>query len=311
MRGRIRDFPRKDKFVASRGGFPLTHAMRPARALWVFLIFVFVGAALISPWIYHAVVALGFSNIPFRRVVDRCLIALALIGLWPLVKALGIRSPSVLGFKKYPGLTRDVAIGLLIGSSLVALAAAFSISAGAAHWVSRSGWGKEIFGALATAVAVAVLEETLFRGAIFTALSRVWGAAAGLWLSSTLYGILHFFARPENPQTVEWNSGFFVLGRMLKGFGDFRQVVPGFLTLTLLGVLLVSAFRRTGALFMSMGIHAALVFWGVKLFAFAFQTNPNANTWFWGTQKLIDGWFCFILLALTTIMFAKAKPRAA
>jgi membrane protease YdiL (CAAX protease family) len=182
---------------------------------------------------------------------------------------------------------------------------------GAAHWTPRSGWGKEICSALATAAVVAILEEILFRGAIYTALSRVWGAAAGLWVSSGLYGILHFFARPENPQTVKWNSGFGVLGRMLGGFTDFRQVVPGFLTLTLLGILLVLAFRRTGALFMSMGIHAALVFWGVKLFAFAFDTNAGANTWFWGTEKLIDGWFCFILVAVTAFLFSRAKPRPA
>jgi hypothetical protein len=57
-----------------------------------------------------------------------------------------------------------------------------------------------------------------------------------------------------------------------------------------------------------MGIHAAVVFW-VKLFGFGADTDANANTWFWGTEKLVDGWFCFILLAITMICFAKLKPR--
>jgi len=284
--------------------------MRPARALWGFLIFVFVCGALISPWAFQAISALGFHNVPFRRVVDRCLIALAFVGLWPFVKALGIRSPQEIGLRNYPNLGRDLTIGLLIGSALLLFAAAVSLGAGASQWQSRSGWGKQFGGAFTSAVIVALLEEILFRGAIYTALSRVRGWTTALWVSSGLYAILHFFARPENPDVIRWNSGFVVLGRMLKGFAEFQQVVPGLLSLTLLGVILVLAFRRSGALFMSMGIHAALVFW-VKLFGFAARTSPNANTWFWGTEKLIDGWFCFILLVVTTIVIAKQKPRTA
>jgi membrane protease YdiL (CAAX protease family) len=284
--------------------------MRPARALWGYLIFVFVGAALLAPWAYHAVVALGLKDIPFRRVVDRCLIVLAVIGLWPFVKALGIRSAEEIGLKKYPRMGRDLATGLTIGSILLILAAGVSLAIGVSHWQSRVGWPKQIGSALATAVVVATLEEILFRGAIFTALARVSNLALGLGISSGLYAILHFFARPENPQTIQWNSGVLVLGRMLQGFTDFQQVVPGFLSLTLLGIILALAYRRTGALFMSMGLHAALVFW-MKLFGFAADTNSSANTWFWGTEKLIDGWFGFILLLAAAIGFAKKQPAPA
>lgn len=283
--------------------------MRPTRALLAFLIFVFAGGALISPWIYHALVGFGWSNIPFRRVVDRCLLVLALIGLWPFVSALGVRSRAELGLRKSPTLAKDLVTGLAIGSVLVVLAAAVSLTVGASHWIPRTGWMKQITSALTTAVVVATLEEILFRGAIMTALTRVSGALAGIVVSSSLYGILHFFGRPENPATVDWKAGFVVLGRMFSGFTDFQQVIPGFFSLTLLGVILALAFRRTAALYLSMGIHAGLIFW-VKLFGFATDTTANANTWFWGTEKLVDGWFCFILLAITTIAFARMKPRA-
>jgi len=284
--------------------------MRPPRALLGFVIFVFIGAALVSPWIYHGCVAWGWTGIPFRRIVDRCLIILAVAGLWPFVKALGVRSREELGLKIYPQLRRDLAVGFAIGIVLLVVAATLSMAAGASHWIPRNGWPKQIASTIGTAVAVAVLEEIIFRGAIYTALTRVWGLFAGLWVSSGLYAILHFFARPENPDIVDWKAGFVVLGRMLQGFADFQLVVPGFFNLALLGVILVLAFRRTGALFMSMGIHAGVVF-GVKLFGFAADTNANANTWFWGTEKRVDGWFCCILLAITTICFAKLKPRTA
>jgi uncharacterized protein len=283
--------------------------MRPACALWVYLFFVFIGAALVSPWVHQGLVASGWTGIPFRRVVDRCLIALAVLGLWPFVKALGVRSCEELGLKKYPQLGGDLAIGLAVGSALLLIAATVSIAVGASHWVPRGGWPKQIGSALASATAVAILEEVLFRGAIYTALARVWGPAAGLGVSSALYGILHFFGRPEDPDVIDWKAGFTMLGRMLSGFVDFQQVVPGFFSLTLLGVILAIAFRRTGALFMSMGLHAGIVFWN-KLYAFATDTTPNANTWFWGTEKLVDGWFCFTLLVIATICFTKvSSPR--
>jgi membrane protease YdiL (CAAX protease family) len=285
--------------------------MRPARALLGFLIFVFLGAALVAPWVYHGLNAIGFSGIPFRRVVDRCLLVLALGALWPFVRRLGVRSASELGLKIYPRLGRDLAIGVLIGTTLLFIAMGLSLAVGASVWHgARSGLPKQIAAALLTAFIVAVLEEILFRGAIYTALARVAGATFGLFVSGALYAILHFFARPQNPDAVTWNSGFIVLGRMLNGFTDFHQVIPGFFSLTLLGIILTLAFRRTGALFMSMGIHAAVVFW-VKLYGFAVDSNAAANTWFWGTGKLIDGWFCFILLVVVTGVFAKQKPRPA
>src|SRR3954470_8380445 len=126
--------------------------MRPARALWGFLIFVFVGSALISPWAFQAISALGFHNVPFRRVVDRCLIVFALVGLWPFVRALGIRSPQEIGLRNYPNLRRDLTIGLLIGSALLLLAGAVSLGAGASQWQSRSGWGKQIGSGFGTAL---------------------------------------------------------------------------------------------------------------------------------------------------------------
>jgi uncharacterized protein len=287
--------------------------MRPTRALWAYLLYVFVGSAVVAPWIFSAMQHLGFTNVPFRRVVDRCLLVLALIGLWPFVKSLGIKSAAEIGLRGDAPIGRDLFKGIVIGAVLLALAASASVLAGASnidHSRSGSAWGKQIGSALATAIVVALLEEILFRGAIFTALRRTWNDTAALWVSSAIYGILHFLGRPENPTVIEWNSGFVVLARMLNGFTELQTVVPGFFSLTLLGVVFALAFQRSGALFLSMGIHGALVFC-VKLFGFATNAAPGANRWFWGTEKLVDGWFCFLLLIGATAWFArKAKPTA-
>ncbi len=285
--------------------------MPPARALAAYLIYVFVGAAILAPWVFHGLAAMGVSA-PFRRVTDRCLLGLALLGLWPLVRALGVRTVAEIGWRKYSGFGRDIGRGLAIGTALLVAAAASGLWAGAFAWVGRPAgeWVRPVLTALASAAIVAILEETLFRGAIFTALRKGWNDTAALWTSSGIYAIVHFFARPANPQAVEWHSGFLIRGEMLRGFTDARTVIPGFLSLTLLGLMLALAYRRTGALHLSMGIHAALIFWS-KLFAVGADAAPGANRWFWGSEKLTDGWFCFALLLAGTVWMWRAqfKPR--
>ena len=195
--------------------------MRPTRALMAYLAFVFLGAAFVSPWIFEGIRAAGFENVPFRRVVSRCLIVLALTGMWPFLKSLGARSRADIGLAKTEHLPHDIPAGVLIGWGLVALAAGICLAVGAAELDSKVSVASRIPAALLSAVVVAILEEILFRGAILTALCRVWGATGGLWASSALYAIVHFFSRAPDPTEVQWDSGFFILGGMLQGFLDF------------------------------------------------------------------------------------------
>lgn len=284
--------------------------MRPARALLAFLSFVFIGAPLVAPWVHESLQAYGFTNVPFRRVVSRCLIVLALIGLWPLMKALGARSAEGIGLGKKETVGMDLSAGLLIGWGLLGLAGGICLAVGAAELDPKGSVAGAAPAAALSAISVALLEEVLFRGAILTALSRVWGAAIGLWASSALYAIVHFFSRAANPSAIDWKTGFVVLGSMMEGFLDFQKVIPGFFSLTLLGVILGLAYRKTGALYMSMGIHAGIVF-GAKLFSAGTNAAPRANVWLWGTEKLIDGWFSFILLLGVTIGFTRWRSKRA
>jgi membrane protease YdiL (CAAX protease family) len=71
---------------------------------------------------------------------------------------------------------------------------------------------------------------------------------------------VHFFNRPPSPEEVNWASGFALLPRMLRGFGDIEMLVPGFFNLMLAGVMLGYAYQRTGNLYFSIGLHAGLGF---------------------------------------------------
>jgi hypothetical protein len=158
------------------------------------------------------------------------------------------------------------------------------------------------------------MEELLFRGAIFGGLRRAMPWPAALLLSSAVYAILHFMARPADPPQVTWLSGFQALPGVLAGMAEPRELVPGFLNLTLAGVILGLAYQRTGDLAASIGIHAGWIFW-LRFYALLTDHVEGADTWFWGTQKLTDGWLAFaalvVVLAVVLAPARKARPRGA
>jgi membrane protease YdiL (CAAX protease family) len=146
-----------------------------------------------------------------------------------------------------------------------------------------------------TAGVVAVLEETLFRGALFGTLKAGFGWAGAALFSGLVFAAVHFFEPVRASGPVGWTTGLTVLARMLRGLGEWHSLVPGFLNLTLVGILLAVAFHRTGALYFSIGLHASWVVW-IKLYGYVSQ--PEAGTWVCGSDKLVDGWLALpVLLA--------------
>ena len=168
---------------------------------------------------------------------------------------------------------------------------------------------EKVSGAALTAGVVAVLEEILFRGAIFGALRKTFRWPTAVVISSAIYALVHFFSRPASPAEIHWTSGLALLPTMLSGFVEVEQVVPGFFNLTLTGVLLALAYQRTGNLYFSIGLHAGWIFW-LKSYGFLTREAGNANAWFWGTSKLIDGWLALIVLAFVSLLLLKVWPGA-
>ena len=290
----------------------------PIRTIAIYFFFIFIGAALIAPRLHASAQFLAqeisprfywLATQPFHRYVNRCLLILALIALPSFFKALGVRSIKDLGLPFTARRCVESLQGFIWG--FVTLAVATALLAGSDIRVfdfehSPASWKNHFKNAALAALVVAVIEELIFRGAIFGALRRshrFWAAAI---LSSALYALLHFFEKPENPRYIEWNSGLYVLADMLRGFTNWNTLIPAFLNLTLVGLLLARAFDRTGSLYFSIGLHAGLVFW---LKSFGFLTNPklpNASS-FWGTDKLVDGWITTLVLGLLFLLIDRSS----
>jgi CAAX protease family protein len=284
--------------------------MRPLRALGIYILVVFVGGALLAPWLYRlaqvgAHVFPKIAHAPFHRFVDRAFLILALAGLWPLLRALGVTSAREAGLVPPYGQIKRMAGGLLLGFASLALVAGMAIVFGdriLIHNLSAHKIVGTFFSAIGTAVVVAVLEEILFRGGIFGGLRRVIYWPFALLMSSVIYALVHFLQHGEITGMITWHSGLDLLPQLLRGFADFQMLVPGFFNLTLVGILLGLAYQRTGNLYFSMGLHGGWIFW-LKTYGALTANAAHAQSWFWGSGKMIDGWLAFIVLAIVLFLF--------
>lgn len=293
--------------------------MRPYRILALYVGGVLLGGALLAPWVYG--IARGIAHLvpaahslaehPFHRYEHRALLLCAVVGLWPFLRALGLRSWVDLGLSGRPGKANRVVGGIALSVGALALAALVVLLAGARAVNADIGLGAlggRLAGAALTASVVSVLEEVLFRGGLFGGLSRADRWKRALVVSSALYAILHFFGSPPSPEMVTWTSGLALLPGMLSGFLDVGRLVPDFLNVFVVGALLAVAYQRTGDLYYSIGMHGGLIF-AAAAYGSLTVPVPGVHLAYWGSGILIDGWMALLVLSLTLVVLLLHLPR--
>jgi len=278
--------------------------VRPGFALLIYLVAVLLGGAFGAPWLYRGVQAAAeavpvlqpLAEHPFSRYLNRSLLLAALLGLWPLLRAAGMRSWQGVGLSQPAREWRRLATGVLIGSLLVAglflLELAGRVRAIDANRTMGE-LGVRLLKAAQTAVFVGAIEELLFRGALFGVLRRSWSWPMALVLSSVVYALVHLLGRPPEPTTVAWCSGWVALWAMPPGAATL--LTPAFLNLTLAGMILGVCYQRTGSLLLPIGLHAGWIF-GLKLGGFMTRAAADTPSAFWGSSRIINGWLAFLVL---------------
>jgi len=287
--------------------------MRPIPLLLIYFAVVFPGGALLAPWLYwlaqwaagHWSALSGLAAIPFHRFLDRSLLGLALICLWPLVWSGGARSWQELGFARRGRPGRQILRGFALGWASLAAVALLALACGANVFIMTHSTA-EVFhyliNATWAAVVVAILEELVFRGALFGLLRWTMPWPAALIISSAVYSAVHFIQKADITLPVQWYSGLALLWAMLS---HTPPLIPAFLTLFVAGAILALSYQRIGALYFSIGLHAGWIFW-LKSYRFLFHAS-GAHPSFWGTDTLIDGWLSFLVLAFIFVLIARQK----
>lgn len=131
--------------------------------------------------------------------------------------------------------------------------------------------------ALFSSLLVAVLEESVFRGAllgIFLRALRPWAAIVGL---SLLFAFVHFLD-PKTlgavPDPESSKAGLWLLGKILAQYADPLPLLSSFGTLFGLGGVVAYARWRTASLWLPIGLHAGWVC-GIFMFKELTQVVPG------------------------------------
>jgi len=273
----------------------------------VYLCAVLAGGALLAPplyWAAHGLMDAGWllflKKYAFQKYFNRSLLVSAVVLLWPLVRWLGVRdwAPAVFGrdsrrWVRFSG-------GFVLGAGVMAFLGAGYVWEGCYRLEGVPGWPGWVK-ALCSGVVVGLLEETLFRGAISGLIERRQGAWAALWWTSGLFAVVHFLKPDPSVKVaaVGWASGFELVPHMFHQFSEPLLLLGGFGTLLVFGLVLGLAAMRTGSLWMSIGLHAGLVF--VKAL-FSRGTERVALKWPWVGPELQIGLAPVLVLFLAGVV---------
>ena len=233
----------------------------------VYLIGTVALGATLAPWLYWTGLSLshfktfGFlANTDFQRYFNRSVLISALVLLIPLARSIGIHRFQYLGLRRNYRRFRHVAGGFLIAAGTLGALGAGFLACGVFELKNPIPWNL-LAPILLTAIVVALIEEALFRGAILGLVRQTFPDVPAAIFVSALFSLVHFLSPPrEQVAVVHWYSGVELLPHALWRFSDPWDVLGGFFTLGILGLILAHATLRTSSLWLGIGIHSGLIF---------------------------------------------------
>ncbi len=268
-------------------------------------------AAVAAPWIHPL--------FPDRRI-EYLITPIAKLTALPLtlllMARLGLGSRNALGFG-LPGrhFIREAAKGWLLGLAIILpvagallLTGARVVAAPPGEWLRLAGYAA--ISGLLSGLVIALVEESFFRGALYSALRQESGWLWAALGSSLYYAALHFVDPPGLPAgtVIDWSSGLQILAGSFERFTDPRTV-DSLLALTLVGLLLAVVREQRGTIALCIGIHAAWVF-VIRVLRKLSEVDKEATaSALVGNYDGVVGWLTFGYLALLIgLILSKRTP---
>jgi uncharacterized protein len=249
-----------------------TSKARPLLAVFLLLTVPLVLGAALAPYAFNGLRALGetsdilpkLTTARFEKVASRCVMIIALIMLYPVIKMTGLLPEVRRGLIGSRERYRDLGLGVFTGCFSIILIYLFGwmqnayiISPEYTGLVKLTGrFTLSILGA----VIIGFFEETFFRGIIFGAVRIRLGFITALIFSSMFFSGIHFF-RPLFPEIIthaSWDTGFAIIPHMFDKFVWPRDIYFA-LTLFIIGLTLATFYHKRGNLFLAIGLHGGWV----------------------------------------------------
>lgn len=279
-----------------------------------------IGAA-IAPYVFNWLHGLETDAIPkltgakFERVANRCVMIVAALMLYPVIKMTGQLPHVKQGLRASASRFRELRSSVIVGClSMVVLY-------GAGKILGAYEFGTKYHGAfpflltfisfLTGSVFIGIFEEIFFRGIIFGALRSQLGFIRALITSSVLFSAIHFM-RPKYPVLIEhadWNTGFAILPYMFEKFA-WPQDLLFAATLFVMGLALATFYEKRGSLYYIIGLHGGWVL-AMQTGSYLFDRNRDVMVSLFGTSDLISkGWLALAVVTIFWIIALRSKKAA-
>jgi membrane protease YdiL (CAAX protease family) len=208
----------------------------------------------------------SFAPWAFHRVASRIFMLVLLVELVWLCRHLQLRHKRDYGYglpwRRFVRVARGFGV---IGIASAGVGAAFLLLTGLRiqdpqFMASAAGFARIFFVGLASGITVALIEETVFRGAMHTAIERESGPWLAALLTAPLFALLHFTAKARiAPESLGWGSGLDLLRLSFAPLAYPAQVFDTFLSWLLVGLILSLTRVLTGNIAVAIGLHAGWV----------------------------------------------------
>jgi membrane protease YdiL (CAAX protease family) len=237
------------------------------RAFASFFGLILAGLAALAVFGYPAWLLLHpHFDFPFHRIAERIGMLALLVGFLIVARRMGLADRASLGYgvprRRF---VREMLIGLALGVATMLVVVGIMAVLGLRDWKQAAALGAADFAKLAlqslsSGLAVAFIEETFLRGAMFTGIERESGTRAAILLTAVVYSATHFFARYHiPPDQVTWWSGMDLLAGTLQSFAHPLGIADAFICLFAVGVVLGAIRALTGNIAACVGLHAGWV----------------------------------------------------
>lgn len=271
-----------------------------------FLGLIGLGLAAIAVLTYPAWLVLHpWADFPFHRIGERIGMLTLLLGFVACARRWGLADRQSLGFGiSRPRFMRELLRGLGLGAISLSLVVFLMNALGLLDWTidayGAAATAKVVCTRLASALAVAFIEETFLRGAMLTAIERESGSVVAVGLTSLVYSATHFFASFHIPAaSVDSASGLELLAGTLHLFAHPARIVDAFLCLFAVGAVLGMVRVATGNIAACIGLHAGWVW--VMLTVHEFSQPVRTAPWGFLLSRF-DGFVGWLVLVWTCVV---------
>lgn len=264
----------------------------------------------------HMFLSIWFE-LDFDRVVSRTVLLLAIILLFPVCKFLNINSWQKIGYPDsrkafFADLFKGIGLGIIImlpviGGLIITQNRVFD-----SGWeVSLSNIAALLVTALVAGILVGLIEESLFRGAMLTAVKQQSSFFLAAFATSFVYALVHFL-QPSieiNTELINWASGFVILKDALLQLTHVAEIADSFIALFLAGLLLAIVRMRSNRLALCIGIHAGWVI-AIKVFKRVTDSNPQSEYAFLtGSYDKVIGYLAATCIAIFIVLLLKLSKN--